>query len=82
MFITNKRTFLKGDDKMLKSKVKEFLENTGMSKSKFSIKAGVHGTCFNSWLNSDYELSSDNLKRVEICLYEEQRKLREYLNRK
>lgn len=65
---------------MLKSKVKEFLEITGMTKSKFSIKAGVHATCFNSWLNSDHELSSDNLKRIERCLIEEQKNLRAYLD--
>lgn len=64
---------------MLKSKVKEFLDITGMSQSKFSIDAGVHNTSFNAWLNSDYVLSSQNYDRIEICLDKEKERLKEYL---
>lgn len=72
---------MKGDDKMtLREKVNTFLEITGMSKTRFSRLSGIHPTTMNLWLNSDgYDITSDNIKRIEICLDMQKSKIGKYL---
>lgn len=72
---------MKGGDKMtLREKVNSFLEITGMSKTRFARLSGIHPTTMNLWLNSDgYDITSDNIKRIEICLDMQKSKIGKYL---
>lgn len=64
----------------LREKVNYFLEITGMSKTRFARLSGIHPTTMNLWLNSDvYDITSDNIKRIEICLEMQKTKIGEYL---
>lgn len=72
---------MKGGDKMtLREKVNTFLEITGMSKTRFARLSGIHPTTISLWLNNvGYEITSDNIKRIEICLEMQKIKIGEYL---
>ena len=72
---------MKGGDKMtLREKVNTFLEITGMSKTRFARLSGIHSTTISLWLNNaGYEITSDNIKRIEICLEMQKIKIGEYL---
>lgn len=64
----------------LREKVNSFLEITGMSKTRFARLSGIHPTTMNLWLNSDgYDITSDNLKKIEICLDMQKSKISKYL---
>lgn len=64
----------------LREKVNTFLEITGMSKTRFARLSGIHPTTMNLWLNSDgYDITSDNIKRIEICLDMQKSKIGKYL---
>ena len=64
----------------LREKVNTFLEITGMSKTRFARLSGIHPTTMNLWLNSDgYDITSDNLKKIEICLDMQKSKIGKYL---
>lgn len=65
---------------MLKSKVRKFLDTTGMRQKAFAEKASVNVTSLNMWLNKNYELATDNYLRIERCLIDEQARLRKYLD--
>lgn len=65
---------------VLREKALEFLNITGMPKAKFAQAAGIHPTTMNLWLNKDgYEITPDNIKRIDVCLEMQKSKLREYL---
>lgn len=69
-----------GDKMTLREKVNSFLEITGMSKTRFARLSGIHPTTMNLWLNSDgYDITSDNIKRIEICLDMQKSKIGKYL---
>lgn len=64
----------------LREKVNSFLDITGMSKTRFARLSGIHPTTMNLWLNSDgYDITSDNIKRIEICLDMQKSKIGKYL---
>ena len=64
----------------MREKVNSFLEITGMSKTRFARLSGIHPTTMNLWLNSDgYDITSDNLNRIEICLEMQKSKIGKYL---
>lgn len=64
----------------LREKVNKFLEITGMSKTRFARLSGIHPTTISLWLNNaGYEITSDNIKRIEVCLEMQKIKIGEYL---
>jgi plasmid maintenance system antidote protein VapI len=63
----------------LREKVIEFLDVMGMTKVKFARLSSVHPSTFNLWINKNGEITSDNIKRIEICLEMQKIKIGEYL---
>lgn len=63
----------------LREKVIEFLDVMGMTKVKFARLSAVHPSTFNLWINKNGEITSDNLKRIEICLEMQKSKIGKYL---
>ena len=64
----------------LREKVNKFLEITGLSKTRFARLSGIHPTTISLWLNNaGYEITSDNIKRIEVCLEMQKIKIGEYL---
>lgn len=64
---------------MLREKVIEFLDVMGMTKVKFARLSSVHPSTFNLWINKNGEITSDNIKRIEVCLEMQKIKIGEYL---
>lgn len=63
----------------LREKVIEFLDVMGMTKVKFARLSAVHPSTFNLWINQNGDITSDNIKRIEICLEMQKIKIGEYL---
>jgi plasmid maintenance system antidote protein VapI len=63
----------------LREKVIEFLDVMGMTKVKFARLSSVHPSTFNLWINQNGDITSDNIKRIEICLEMQKSKISKYL---
>lgn len=64
---------------MLKERLITFLTQTSMKQSEFALKSGVNPVSVNTWIHGNQNLGTENLRRIEITLIEEQKRIKNYL---